>query len=87
MLHTLMRRLGVTAMMVSPLLTGVDTPESTTPQPAPAAAPIGAAQPQVSALAHYKLSALDRDVEIGYRRSTHGHIHVRELNRPDDPPG
>jgi hypothetical protein len=47
----------------------------------------------VSALAHYKLSgfsigrlidflaALDRDVEIGYRRRTHGHghIHVREF--------
>jgi predicted XRE-type DNA-binding protein len=54
---------------------------------------IGATQPQVSALAHYKLSgfsigrlidflaALDRDVEIGYRRVAHGHghIHVREL--------
>jgi predicted XRE-type DNA-binding protein len=54
---------------------------------------IGVTQPQVSALVHYKLDgfsigrlieflvALDRDVEIGYRRTGHGHghIHVREL--------
>jgi predicted XRE-type DNA-binding protein len=54
---------------------------------------INATQPQVSALVHYKLdgfsigrlidflAALDRDVEIGYRRVAHGHghIHVREL--------
>jgi predicted XRE-type DNA-binding protein len=50
---------------------------------------IGATQPQVSALAHYKitgfsigrlidfLAALDRDVEIRYRRSEHGHGHIR----------
>lgn len=56
---------------------------------ATAAKLIGATQPQVSDLAHYKLSgfsigrlidflaALDRDVEIGYRRSEHGHGHIR----------
>ena len=50
---------------------------------------IHATQPQVSALVHYKLTgfsigrlidflaALDRDVEIGYRRSEHGHGHIR----------
>lgn len=50
---------------------------------------IHATQPQVSDLIRYKLSgfsigrlieflaALDRDVEIGYRRSEHGHGHIR----------
>jgi predicted XRE-type DNA-binding protein len=54
---------------------------------------IGATQPQVSALTHYRLdgfsigrlidflAALNRDVEIGYRRSSgKGSIRVRNLS-------
>lgn len=59
---------------------------------ADAAKVIAATQPQVSALKNYKLSgfsigrlvdflaALDRDVEIGWRRSDRrGHVRVRQL--------
>lgn len=64
---------------------------------AAAAQILQATQPQISALARYKLSgfsvgrlieflaALDRDVEIVHRRSEHGghgHIRVRELASP-----
>jgi predicted XRE-type DNA-binding protein len=53
---------------------------------------LGCTQPEVSALANYKLrgfsvirlmeflTALDRDIEIGIRKiQRHGHIKVREL--------
>ena len=56
---------------------------------------LGCTQPEVSALANYKLSGfsmgrlmefltnLDRDVEIGIRKTDrHGNIHVRELPVP-----